>query len=121
MCATKASNPITTSVMAPDPARFNQVGQLLATTLHDVNESISQGLAKRLLHYAEERLDASGFRAAVTGWEVEVYTIDGNDVPSERSYCVRWKNAKGGYIEVVGILTNNGWPCVDHGFYMSEE
>jgi len=121
MCAMNTATPIATSVMAPDPARFNQVGQLLATTLHDVDESISQGLAARLLRYAEKRLDASGFLTAVTGWTVEVYTIDGDDVPSARSYCVRWKNDEGGYIEVVGILTNHGWPCVDHGFYMGAE
>jgi hypothetical protein len=94
---------------------------LLPTTLHDVAERIRQGMAQRLLRYAQQQMDASGFGAAVAGWQVEVYTIDGDDVPSERSYCVRWKNEKGGYIEVIGILTNHGWPCIDHGFYISAE
>jgi hypothetical protein len=33
-------------------------------------------------------------------------------------YCVTFTNEKGGSIGVQGILTRNGWPFVDHGFFI---
>ncbi|MDO8416260.1 MAG: hypothetical protein Q7S87_08630 [Agitococcus sp.] len=41
--------------------------------------------------------------------------MDANEKPSERSYNVKYTNLAGGYIEVTGILTHNGWPHVAHG------
>ncbi|WP_126223571.1 hypothetical protein [Burkholderia ambifaria] len=121
MSAMQSVTPITTVVMASDPARYDMAGQRLTDTLHAVDETITQGLAKRLLRYARQEMDAAGFASMVEDWTVEVYTIDGDDRPADRSYCVRWKNAKGGYIEVIGILTNKGWPSVNHGFAIGEE
>jgi len=76
---------------------------------------IPQGLAARLHNYALKTVGSAGFKEAVKDWAPSVYTLDGDDTPSNRSYCVRWTNAEGGHIEVVGILTRNGWPFLDHG------
>lgn len=106
----------TSTVMIQGKARFNQVGQFLGYPLTTTQETISPGLAKRLHAYALQRLDDAGFKNIVEGWAVEVYTMDGDDRPANRSYCVKFKNAKGGAIEVIGILTRNGWPTLDHGY-----
>lgn len=97
------------------PARFDIAGQVTSRPIALTHESISHGLAVRLHNYALKALDSAGFREAVKDWKVSVYTLDGDDTPSERSYCVRWTNKDSGYIEVVGILTRNGWPFLDHG------
>jgi len=76
---------------------------------------ISQGLARRLYKHALEVLNSAGFKQCVTEWEPSVYTCDGDLPSSERSYCVRWTNTDNGYIEVIGILTRNGWPSLNHG------
>lgn len=112
---------INTKVMAADPARFDMTGRKLTTTLHTVDECISAGLAKRLVGYATRAMADGGFDAAVQAWAVSVYTVDGDDKPADRSYCVRWTNPKGGYIEVIGILTSHGWPSLDHGFDIGQE
>jgi hypothetical protein len=106
---------LTTEVYGQHPARFTMTGQVLPTNLFKTEEGITQGLAKRLHKHALETLEASGFKAAVSGWSVTVYTIDASDIPSNRSYCVRWENEQGGSIEVIGILTRKGWPHLDHG------
>lgn len=108
-------NSITTEVYGKHPTRFNMVGQSLPTQLFKTDDGISQGLTKRLHKYALETLDSAGFKFAVSGWEVTMYTIDAEERPSDRSYCVRWENLNGGSIEVVGIYTRNGWPFLDHG------
>ena len=108
-------NSIATEVYGKHPTRFDMVGQSLPTQLFKTDDGISQGLAKRLYKYALETLDSSGFKSAVVGWEITVYTIDSEKIPSERSYCVIWENSDGGSIEVVGIFTQNGWPFIDHG------
>ena len=106
---------IPTEVYAKAPPRFNLGGQLLATQLIKTDDAISQGLAKRIVKYAERTLNDAGFLEAVTGWQVTVPTIDAEDIPSERSYNVQWENNDGGILEVVGILTHRGWPTMDRG------
>ena len=100
------------------PVRFDIVGQVTSRPLSLTHESISDGLAVRLYKYALQTLDSAGFKGAVKDWLPSVYTIGGESSPSERSYCVRWTNNEGGYIEVVGILTRSGWPSLDHGLYI---
>lgn len=99
---------------------FNQVGQRLPSSLHETPEQITAGLAARLRRHAAQRLTDAGFTQAVA-WEAEVYTMDADEKPSERSYTVRFQNDKGGYVELCGILTANGWPNVDHGLAIGHE
>lgn len=106
---------ITTTVMKREEARFDMVGKFLGYPLKVMNEVISKGLAERLTKYALKHLDDEGFLTAVNGWNVEVYTLDGDANPAERTYCVRFINVKGGSIEVIGIFTKNGWPFLNHG------
>lgn len=112
---------LTTNVLIRGAAKFNMAGQFLGYPLNTIGEKITDGLKRRLHHYAEQRLFESGFNLAVVDWDVEVYTLDGNDKPTDRSYCVRFKNAKGGFIEVIGILTKSGWPMLDHGFEIGSD
>lgn len=118
---TTASSTIATEVMKRGPAQFNGVGQFLGYPLYIVSEAISPGLAQRLAHYARRRMSDAGFGALTEDWRVTAYTIDGDETPAHRSYCVRWQNGKGGFIEVVRILTRAGWPCLDHGFEIGQE
>lgn len=106
-------------VMTRGPAR-SWWGQSLPTQLETTERKISKRLTARLYRYALDRLQASGFRSSVTDWKVEVYTIDGDSPVDDRSYCVRWINDMGGYIEVIGILINNGKPNLDHGLSIGE-
>lgn len=100
--------------------RCDQVGQRLPASLHQTSEQISEGLAKRLYLYAEDRFTEAGFTLTV-GWEFEVYTLNASDKPADRAYTVRAQNDKGGYLEVIGILTNKGCPILDHGFAVGQE
>lgn len=112
---------LSTTVMLRGPANFNQVGQFLGYPLKDLPEQISAGLAQRLAKYAETRLVDAGFAPIIAGSTIEVYTMDGDDKPADRAYVVKFKTQKGGFIEVVGILTRNGWPSLDHGFCIGED
>ncbi len=94
---------------------WNTLHQKTNYFLTATDEKISAGLALRIHNYALEQLKSAGFFEIVKGWVASVYTCDGDDRPSNRSYCVRWTNVQGGYIEVVGILTYKGWPNLDHG------
>lgn len=107
---------LTTTVMKRGAARFDMVGQFLGYPLKPVNEAISPGLAKRLARYAVHRLTDEGFEPFLKTAEIEVYTLDGDSSPSQRNYVVKFKTPKGGYIELVGIMTRGGWPSIDHGF-----
>jgi len=100
-------------------AHFSQTGQRLASSLHEVSEEISAGLAQRLARYAQTRLEDAGFVAL--GERIEVYTLDADEPPANRAYTVRFQHEKGGYLEVSGILTRRGWPSLDHGFAIGEE
>jgi hypothetical protein len=122
MCAMhNCQSSVATEVLKRGPAQFAGWGEFLGYPLHEVDEVISQGLAQRLVAYAKNRLIEAGFDRLVEGWTLTVYTINGDDRPADRSYCVRWKSEKGGFIEVVGILTRSGWPTLDHGFEIGEE
>ncbi len=106
---------LSTQVWEKGPAQFNMVGQKLPTQLHLTAEHISVGLAVRLHRYAERELIEQGFGALTKDATVSVYSIDAEDRPADRSYCVRWHTPKGGYVEMVGILTKAGWPSLNHG------
>lgn len=106
---------IDTEVYAPGPARFDMCGQSLPTQMHLTDETISSGLAQRLMRYAERALDADGFLVAVSGWVATVGTDEADESPADRYYWVRWTNPKGGSLSVVGISTSRGWPHFDHG------
>lgn len=101
-------------------SHFDQVGQRLPCSLHETKEQITAGLAARLRRHANQRLTDTGFTQAAA-WELEVYTMDADEKPADRAYSVRFLNEKGGYVEVVGILTNNGRPVLDHGFAIGTE
>lgn len=105
-----------TEVYGRLPVCFDIAGQVTSRPLSLTHKSISDGLAMRLYRYALQTLDSAGFKEAVKDWTPSVYTLDGDEAPSERSYCVRWTNKDNGYIEVVGILTRKGWPSLEHGF-----
>ena len=107
---------IKTEVYQQGPSRFDMCGNLLPNNLSLTDETISPGLAKRLHNYGLTRLDDAGFLSLASSWQVEVYTINADYTPSDRSYCVKWINSDGGYIELVGIFTRSGWPCLDHGW-----
>jgi len=107
---------LNTEVLKQGPTQFNMVGQVIGRPLHTADERISPGLAERLHRYAEKELIDHGFGALAKDAKVTVYTIDGNDKPADRSYCVRWHTPKGGYVELIGILTRAGWPTLHHGW-----
>lgn len=112
---------LTTTVMKAGPTRFNMVGQRLDSHLHIIDEVISQGMAQRLYAYALKAFDAAGFLEMCRTWQVEVYTVDGHLKGPERSYCVQFKNEKGGYIELIGIETLKGWPTLDYGLAIGQD
>ncbi|KVP65601.1 hypothetical protein WJ96_04340 [Burkholderia ubonensis] len=112
---------LTTEVFAKGAARFDMTGKSLPTLLHITDEQISLGLATRLYRYAERELINQGFGSLAKDAKVKVYTIDAEDRPADRSYCVRWHTPQGGYVELVGILTKSGWPSLDHGFAIGYE
>lgn len=110
---------ITTTVSHTKP-RFDITGQGLPASVIDSNEAISVGLAARLHAYACKRLASSGFASAIDGSSVEIYTLNGEEKPSDRSYTVRFSNKCGGYIELIGIATQFGWPQLDFGLAIGE-
>lgn len=112
----ETSNTSLKSSVFKEQTKFNQLGQRLASDLLKTDESITEGLAQRLHKHAENRLSDAGFKALTSDCQVEVYTMDADSCPSSRSYCVKFTNSAGGYVEVVGILTRKGWPTLDHGF-----
>jgi len=112
---------IATEVMKRGPAQHDMCGRFLSYPLTTIDESISAGLAERLVAHAQRALTEAGFEALVEGWRVTVSTMDGDERPAKRFYNVRWQNEKGGYIEVTGILTRHGWPTLNHGFDIGQE
>jgi len=95
------------------PARFTAWGKRLPYDLITLPETIKAGTAARLADYALRELSEAGFD--VNGWACEVYTMDGDDAPADRSYTVEFINQKGGMVGVCGILTAKGWPSLNHG------
>jgi hypothetical protein len=108
-----------TTVVYRMEARFNMAGQLLPYALHEVDATISPGMAARLRRYAERRLGDSGF--FVDGWVCGVSATDGDRPRSEWVYAVEFTNPLGGAIGVQGILTGRGGhPVLDHGLCIEE-
>ena len=112
---------IASEVLRTSASRFDMAGQKLPSFVDSTKKTISAGLVKRLHQYAERELVAHGFGALAQNAEVKVYTLDGDDKPSDRIYCVRWHRPEGGYVEMVGIHTNSGWPTLDFGFAIGFE
>ena len=102
-------------------SRFDMCGQRLPADVIAVENVITQGLAKRLVRHASERMKEAGFAAMMEGAQVTVSTPDGESAASDRTYCVKWTNASGGWIAVVGIHTRSGWPTLDFGFEIGAE
>jgi hypothetical protein len=110
-----------TSIYELGSARFDMTGRSLPPYLTLTTQQISTGLASRIQRYAVRRLTEAGFTQAAS-WEAEVYLLsEGWQRSSERGYTVRFQNAVGGYVEVVGILCNKGWPHLDHGLDIGED
>lgn len=106
---------VTSEVFREGQPHFNWTQYRTNWPILRTDETISHGLMHRLAKYALKRLDEAGFKAAIEGWECNVYTLDGNDRPSDRVYQVRFMNSKGGFLEVDRIHTSKGWPFLDHG------
>ena len=108
----------TTLVFQRGEQRFDMVGKALGTPLTGTDQNISPGLAIRLMRYAVQRMIDNGFR--VEGWACEVSTMDADNRPPERTYCVKFINLKGGGIGIEGIFTTKGWPTLDHGLFIED-
>jgi len=103
-----------TTVYQVGPPRHDIVGQSLPRSLTVTEQTISPGLASRIFNYAQKRMQEMGLPTP-ENWAVSVETIDANLKPSERNYFVTWTTPEGTEIGIEGILTRNGWPCLDHG------
>lgn len=97
-------------------SRIAQWGERLPSDVKYTPEKISAGLAKRLAKHAADHMTEAGFGMFLVDAACEVYSMDAEDTPANRSYTVKFKRPEGGYIEVIGILTRNGWPTLNHGF-----
>lgn len=111
---------IKTEVLKQMPARFDMCGRFMGYPLREKDESISQGLASRLMRYATTRAMNSGLMPLVESWPVLVSTIDDGGKKSDRCYSVQWKNPQGLSISLNGIMLRNGWPFIDHRFSLDE-
>jgi hypothetical protein len=108
-----------TEVYKRGEANFDMTGRFLGYPLSKTDDSISQGLAKRLQRYATSRLGDCGFSFCAQ-WPCIVGTNEADERPSNRVYWVEFTNADGGQIQLTGILTRSGWPSLDHGFTVQE-
>ena len=108
-----------TVVYAKHEQRFDLAGQPIPRSLCKVDESISAGLAKRLQAYAIKRMKPAGLPPFYLDWQCVVETADAELPPAERAYSVYWVNDDLTEIGVQGILTNRGWPFLDHGIFLN--
>lgn len=111
-----------TEIYQKQPTRFTQWGGALPNQVALIPDvEISAGMAKRLLAHAKARMNEAGFGDFAKDADVTVYSMDGDEKAADRSYSVRFNSRYGpGYIEVIGILTKNGWPSLDHGFAIND-
>ena len=109
---------ITATVLRRSKPRFDMAGRRLPDTLHDTDMAISAGTVARLHRFALRRLTDAGFD--VSAWSCEVYTMDAERPPADRTYTVEFTNPRGGMIGVQGILMERGWPVLDHGLCVDE-
>ena len=49
------------------------------------------------------------------------YTMDGDERPANRFYTVEFTNPKGGMVGIQGIMTERGWPSLDHGLCIDRD
>jgi len=110
-----------TQVYLTGAPRHDMVGQRLPSYLTITPETISKGLAQRILAYASKRLAEAGFEKLISTWTTSVYTLDADKKQVNRAYTVKFQNDKGGYIEVSGIYTQNGWPFLDYGYAIGHD
>jgi len=96
------------TVYVRDPARFDMTGRKLSDTITPTGDDISHGTVTRMHRYALRHLADAGFD--VSTWACEVYTMDGDLPPSERTYAVEFTSTKGGKLSICGIHTSNGHP-----------
>lgn len=101
-------------------ARFNMCGQSLPKSVYLTNDNISQGTCSRLVKYATTRIKDAGLDM-VLAWDCVVSTLDHDEPPADRFYCVNWTNKQGTRISVEGILTSKGYPHIDHGIHITED
>jgi len=100
---------VNSEILLRGPAQFDMCGQFLGYPLQ------SPGLVKRLVKYAVNQMVDHGFPCF---GKVRVYTMDGDERPADRDYCVEFINSKGNGLGVQRILMKNGHPFLDHGFYV---
>jgi hypothetical protein len=94
-------------VLTKGAPRYDMAGQSLSKEVIVTGESIKPGLVHRLAQYATKRMEEAGFP---TTDRINVFRLDDY-------YGVDFVNAKGGMIQVVGILIGaGGHPSLDHGF-----
>lgn len=93
-------------------ARFDMIGRSLGGDLTDTGKIITHGLVTRIDRYAVGILSRAGFDVA--SWQANIYTMDADKSPSERSYTAEYVNPKGGMIGVAGIETRHGHPFLHH-------
>lgn len=96
-------------------------GLYTAHFAQDTGVQISAGLMTRLNSYAQKRMAEAGFGPLLATCRAEVYTLDGDERPSDRCYTVKFITPAGGYIEVCGIHMANGWPSLDMGLEIGED
>jgi hypothetical protein len=89
--------------------------------LHESAKEISLGLAQRLAHYARIRLEEIGFGGIILEAEVHVRChkqYGSSKRPEDMTYVVGFRNDEGGEMGIEGIFISNGWPVVDHGYFL---
>ena len=107
---------ITTAVYTKGPQQFDMTGRRLCQPLRESIQGITESRVEKLHRYGLRRMKELGFWEAVRGLDVEIYTMDGDEYVISRIYNVRFKNKKGGYLEICGIHSNKwGTPQLDHG------
>ena len=112
-----------TVVYRRSKAAFDMVGRALPVHLLATEEKISDGLARRLISYAQQRFYDNGVET-FTDTICEIETADCNLPRSERVYTVRFKRKLdgekyGAEFGIQGIFINRGgWPELDHGAFM---
>lgn len=90
--------------------------------LIDDGDRITEGMAKRVANYARKRLEAAGFGSILDRGTLHVSgQCSYSDAQKDLTYQVEFHMPEGGIIGVQGILTDKGWPCIDHGFFCTEE
>lgn len=106
---------IPTEKLRTGAAHFSQTGQFLHYPLIPISGVIEQRLAKRILAYATERIEALGLGQMLRTWTPLVGTLDGEKPAEDRYYYVDWTNPEKTAISIVGILLSDGKPFLDHG------